>query len=83
MTCITVHHQAMPTADGHVAVMRIGCILEVAETITTSRFCVMLTPDEARRMAKAMRSSYGHFLKEDGGDTVEVLCKEHEDFLWC
>lgn len=84
MTCITVHHQAMPTADGHVAVMRIGCILEVAETITTSRFCVMLTPSRARYMAKAMRDTHSRFLMEDGGDTVEVWCEPYEAYqiMW-
>lgn len=82
MTCVTVHHQAMPTADGHVAVMRIGCVLEDAETVTTSRFCITLTPDEARRMARLMasviRDTHAHFLKEDGDDVVDVWCKPYE-----
>ena len=80
MTCITVYHQAVPTSDGYVAAIRIASILKGAEATTTSKFCVILTPGEARQMAKAMRDSYGKFLKEDGGDTVEVWCEEYETF---
>lgn len=84
MTCMTVHHQAMPTADGNVSVIRIGCILKDAESITTSKFCVTLTPEEARQMAEAMRATDGRFLKEDGGDTVDVWCEPYEAYqiMW-
>ena len=84
MTCITVHHQAVPTADGYVGAIRIANILKGAETATASKFCVILTPDEARQMAKAMRDTNSHFLKEDGGDTVDVWCEPYEAYqiLW-
>lgn len=79
MTCVTVHHQVMPWTNGHVAVMRIGCILEGAETVTISKFCITMMPVEARHMASAMRDTYGHFLKEDGdGDSVEVWREPYE-----
>ena len=63
MTCITVYHQAVPTADGYVAAIRIANILKGAETTTTSKFCIILTPRGARQMAKAMRDE----------DSVEML----------
>lgn len=80
MTCIAVYHQAVPTADGRVAVIRITNMLKGAETTTTSEFCVILTPGEARQMAEAMRATNGHFLKEDGADAVDVWCEPYEAF---
>lgn len=80
MTCIAVYHQAVPTAEGYVAAIRMARIIKDAKATTTPKFCVMLTPGEARQMAKAMRNPYGRFFKKDDDSTVEVWCEEYEGY---
>jgi len=80
MTCMTiVYHMVSVRPDGKVVVSRIGKVCWYGIVVSTKTYSVTMTPSEARQMAKAMRDSYGHFLKEDI-DSVEVLCEPYETY---
>lgn len=71
-----VYHMATPRSDGRIAVTRVGKVCRDGAVVSTMTHSVTLTPEEARRMAEAMRTS-GSFFKEDV-DSVEVWCKPFE-----
>ena len=73
-----VYHMAIPT-DGKVIVSRIGKVCRDGVVVSTMTHSITLTPDEARSMARAMRTSYGSFFKEDV-DSVEVWCEPFEAY---
>ena len=75
-----VYHMATPRSDGRIAVTRVGKVCEDGAVVSTMTHSITLTADEARRMAEAMRATNGHFLKEDGFDTVDVWCEPYEAY---
>ena len=79
-----VYHMALARPDGMVVASRVGEARRGGAVVSGTTQRIALTPDEARRMAKAMRDTHGRFLKEDGGDTVEVWCEEYEAYqiIW-
>lgn len=79
-----VYHMATPRQDGRIAVTRVGKVCRDGAVVSTVTHSVALTPDEARRMAEAMRSTYGRFFKEDAVDSVEVWCEKYEGYgvIW-
>ena len=74
-----VYHMAI-RSDGKVVVTRVGKVCEDGAVVSTMTHSITLTADEARRMAEAMRATNGHFLKEDGFDTVDVWCEPYEAY---
>lgn len=78
-----VYHMATPRLDGRIAVTRVGKVCRDGAVVSTTTHSVALTPDEARRMAEAMRATYGRFFKEDV-DSVEVWCEKYEGYgiIW-
>ena len=75
-----VYHMATPRSDGKIAVTRITKVCEDGVVVSTMTHSVTLTPEEARRMASAMRDNFGRFLKEDGDSTVDVWCEPYEAY---
>ena len=75
-----VYHMAAPRSDGKITVTRVGKVCRDGVVVSTMTHSVTLWPVEARWMAEAMRDSNGRFLKEDGGDTVEVWCEPYEAY---
>ena len=74
-----VYHMATARSDGKVVVFRIGKVCEDGVVVSTMTHSVTLTPEEARQMAEAMRDDdSGRFFKEDGDQSVEVLCEAYE-----
>lgn len=73
-----VYHMALATSDGKVIVTRVGKVCRDGAVVSTMTHSVTLTPDEARRMARAMKARDGHFCKGDGFDTVEVSREPYE-----
>lgn len=74
-----VYHMAI-MSDGKVVVTRVGKVCEDGAVVSTMTHSITLTADEVRRMAEAMRATNGHFLKEDGFDTVDVWCEPYEAY---
>ena len=75
-----VYHMATPRSDGKVVVSRITKVCRDGVVVSTMTHSVMLTSDEARQMANAMRDNFGRFLKEDGDSTVDVWCEPYEAY---
>ena len=75
-----VYHMATARSDGKVVAFRIGKVCEDGVVFSTMTHSVTLTPEEARRMAEAMRDTNGRFLKEDGDSTVDVWCEPYEAY---
>ena len=73
-----VCHMATPRSDGKIAVTRVGKVCRDGAVVSTMTHSVTLTPDEARRMARAMKARDGYFCKEDAIDSVEVSREPYE-----
>lgn len=79
-----VCHIASARPDGRIAVTRVRKVCRDGAVVSTMTHSVALTPDEARRMAEAMRDVNSHFFKEDDFDAVDVWCMPYEAYqiIW-
>lgn len=78
MNIIAVYHMAAARSDGKVVASRLREVRRDEAIVSSIAHPVVLTPDEARRMAEAMRASHSYFFKDDAVGTVEIWCEPYE-----
>lgn len=84
MNMIAVYHMAAARSDGKVVASRMREIRRDESIVSSMTHFVLLTPDEARRMAEAMRDTYACLRIDNGVAAVEVLCGMYETYqiIW-